>query len=40
MVEDGVEDCVDALEGVGETLGVIWLVVGIDVMAIEPQRTT
>ena len=39
-VEYGVEDCVDALEGVRETLGVIRLVVGISVMAIESQRTT
>ena len=35
MVEYGVEDCVDALEGVGETLGIITLVVGIGVMAVE-----
>ena len=40
MVEYGIEDCVDPLEGVGETLGIITLVVGIGVMAIKPQRTT
>ena len=40
MVEYGIEDCVDALEGIRETLGIIRLVVGIRVMAIEPQRTT
>ena len=40
MVEHGVEDCVDALEGVREALGVVRLVVGISVMAIESQRTT
>ena len=40
MVEYGVEDCVDAFEGVGEALDVVGLVVGIGMVAIEPYRTT
>ena len=40
MVEYGIEDCVDALEGVREALDMVGLVVGISVMAKEPQRST
>ena len=40
MGEYGVENCIDAFEGVREALDIVRLIMGIGVMAIEPERTT